>query len=143
MEKRRWYGTNITCVRHGSAPHGVAAVELAVCLPLLVMLIMSSIHASSMIYLNQSLTVSAYEGVRSAIQVDGTDASSAAAAQAILTSRGIQNPIVTITPSNVNQLARGTTIAVTVSAPADGNSAIPPGFYQGQTLSATCTMVRE
>ena len=96
-----------------------------------------------MIYLSQSLTVSAYEGIRSAIQHDGTHASATAMAQAILTSRGINNPTLTITPANVDQQAPGTQIAITVSAPADDNSAIPPGIYQGQTLSATVTMVKE
>lgn len=137
------YGLIVAHKRGDSAPRGTAAVELAVCLPLLVMLILSSIHACTMIYLSQSLTVSAYEGARTAIQVDGTNALTMAAADAVLTSRAVQNPTVTITPANVEVLSPGTSITVTVSAPADANSSIPAGIYQGQTLSSTVTMVKE
>jgi len=45
----------------------VAASELAVCLPILVLLVLAMIESCTMIFLKQSLTVSAYEGIRKAI----------------------------------------------------------------------------
>ena len=53
---------------------GIAAVELAVCLPVIVLLVFGSIEASSFIFLKQSLNVSAYEGIREAIRVGSNNA---------------------------------------------------------------------
>ena len=50
---------------------GVAASELAVCLPVIVLLVLAMIEACTMIFLKQSLTVAAYEGVRTAIEPNG------------------------------------------------------------------------
>ena len=54
----------------GDAPSrsGVAAVEFAVCLPVLVVLILGSIECCSMIFLRQSLAIVAYEGLRVAVK---------------------------------------------------------------------------
>ena len=41
--------------------------ELAVCLPVVVLLVIATIEACSAMFLKQSLTVAAYEGVRTAL----------------------------------------------------------------------------
>ena len=51
---------------------GVAAAELAVCLPVIVMLVMATIEACSALFLKQSLTAAAYEGVRTALEESAT-----------------------------------------------------------------------
>ncbi|MGD9632583.1 MAG: TadE/TadG family type IV pilus assembly protein, partial [Pirellulales bacterium] len=43
---------------------GAAAAELALCLPLIVFLLLASLEACSMIFLDHSLTIASYEGVR-------------------------------------------------------------------------------
>ncbi|MCA9165038.1 MAG: pilus assembly protein, partial [Planctomycetales bacterium] len=43
---------------------GVATLEMAVCLPMLVIITFCSIEAANFIYLKQSLTEAAYEAVR-------------------------------------------------------------------------------
>src|SRR5262245_11435218 len=53
---------------------GVAAAELAVCLPIVVLLVLATIEACSALFLKQSLTVAAYEGVRTAIEEGATSA---------------------------------------------------------------------
>ena len=45
---------------------GNATVELAVCLPVLVLIIFGSLQASSMYFLRQAMVQSAYEGVKEA-----------------------------------------------------------------------------
>ena len=47
---------------------GVAIVELAICLPVIVVLVVGSIEACSMIFVKQSLHIAAYEAVRVAIR---------------------------------------------------------------------------
>ena len=51
---------------------GVAAAELAVCLPIVVLLVIATIEACSAVFLKQSLTVAAYEGVRTALEEGAT-----------------------------------------------------------------------
>ncbi len=122
---------------------GAAAVELAICLPLLVLLVMASIEACTMIFLDHSLTIASYEGVRAGINYDGTNADVLARCNSIINSREIQGAQVKISPSNVANVDRGESIAVTVSAPCNLNMVIPPWFYDGRTLQSTITMVKE
>jgi Flp pilus assembly protein TadG len=129
--------------RRETMRRGAAAVELAICLPLLVLLVMASIEACTMIFLDHSLTIASYEGVRAGINYDGTNADVLSRANAIINSREIQGATVTINPPDVANAQRGETIAVTVSAPCNLNMVIPPWFYDGRTLRATMTMVKE
>jgi hypothetical protein len=120
----------------------VAAAELAVCLPVVVLLVIGTIEACSAIFLKQSLTVAAYEGVRTAV-LDSTPAAVQAACNQILTDRKIEGGRVTINPPSLAGLQPGEYIDVTVSAPCDVNSLVPTTFYRGRTLSATASMMVE
>ena len=55
--------------QHRATRRGVAAVELAVCLPVIILLVFGAIEASSFIFLKQSLNVAAYEGIRESIRI--------------------------------------------------------------------------
>ena len=81
---------------------GVAAAELAVCLPVVVMLVVATIEACSALFLKQSLTAAAYEGVRTAIEENATTKNVQAACDQILADRKIQGAKVTIKPSNID-----------------------------------------
>jgi Flp pilus assembly protein TadG len=122
---------------------GVAAAELAVCLPVVVLLVIATIEACSALFLKQSLTAAAYEGVRTAIEEKATPAMVQAACNQILTDRKIQNSKITITPSNIAALNPGDYVDVTVSAPCDSNSMVPTTFYRGRTLTAKASMMIE
>ena len=54
--------------QHRGERRGVAAVEFAVCLPVIILLVFGAIEASSFIFLKQSLNVAAYEGIRESIR---------------------------------------------------------------------------
>jgi Flp pilus assembly protein TadG len=129
--------------RRAAGRRAAAAVELAICLPLLVLLVMASIEACTMIFLDHSLTIASYEGVRAGINYDGTNADVIARCNSIINSRDIKGAQVTINPPDVSKVDRGQSIAVTVSAPCNLNMVIPPWFYDGQTLQATMTMIKE
>jgi Flp pilus assembly protein TadG len=122
---------------------GVAAAELAVCLPIVVLLVIATIEACSALFLKQSLTVAAYEGVRTAIEEGATPANIQGACNQILTDRNIQGAKVTLSPANITLLKPGDFIDVTVSAPCDSNSMVPTTFYRGRTLSAKASMMIE
>jgi Flp pilus assembly protein TadG len=123
--------------------HGVAATELAVCLPVIVLLVIGTVEACSMVFLKQSLSVAAYEGVRTAVAAKATTAQVEAACQQVLTDRKVQGGVVTITPKNFETLNQGEFVDVTVSAPCSSNTVIPIRFFRGRTLSATASMMVE
>jgi Flp pilus assembly protein TadG len=121
----------------------VAATELAVCLPILILLVLAMIESCTMIFLKQALTVAAYEGIRTSIEPDATTATVEAACNAVLTDRRVNDAKITITPTNFQSIARGEYITVTVSAPAGKNSVIPGSCFSGRTLAGSATMMKE
>ena len=121
---------------------GVAAVEFAVCLPILTLLLLGSIELSNFIYLKQSLTVIVYETSREAIRPNSTNESARAVANNIIDSRDLTDVAVSL-PANVENIPRGERITVTVSAPSSANRVVIPRFAKGLTITATCTAVRE
>jgi hypothetical protein len=125
------------------AHRAAAAAELAICLPLIVMLLLASIEACEMIFLDHSLTIASYEGVRVAINFDGTNDAVLARCNQIIGDRGVAGATVSISPDDVANVARGQAVAITVSAPCDENTILPPWFYVGKTLSCKTTMVKE
>jgi Flp pilus assembly protein TadG len=122
---------------------GVAATEFAVCLPVVVLLVLGMIECCTMIFLKQSLTVAAYEGVRTALEDRAVGADVLRTSQQILTQRRVQGGTTTINLPNVPAIPLGQFITVTVTAPADLNSVIPGSFFRGQILSASATMMKE
>jgi Flp pilus assembly protein TadG len=122
---------------------GAAVAELAICLPLLVLLIFASIEACSMIFLDHGLSIASYEGVRAAINYDGTNADVTARCNEIINQRSIASATVSTNPGNVTNVERGQPITVTVTAPSDANMISPPWFFGGMTLTARTTMVKE
>jgi Flp pilus assembly protein TadG len=126
-----------------SARRGVAAAELAVCLPVVVLLVIATVESCSALFLKQSLTVAAYEGVRTAIEKGSTTANIQTACNQILADRRIQGASVTVNPANKAALQPGAFIDVTVSAPRASNTAVPTTFFRGRTLTAKASMMIE
>lgn len=122
---------------------GVAATEFAVCLPVLVLIVLGMIECCTMIFLKQSLTAAAYEGIRAGLeqQADATDVRRAS--QQILTQRRVRGGTIAVSPNSIPTVPTGQYLTVTVSAPADLNSVIPGSFFRGRTLSASATMMKE
>ncbi|MGI9430517.1 MAG: TadE family protein [Bythopirellula sp.] len=127
----------------GNNRRGVAATEFAVCLPVIVLLVLGMIECCTMIFLKQSLTVAAYEGVRTALEDRAVNRDVLRSSQQILTQRRVQGGTTAVNPSNIPAVPTGQFITVTVSAPADLNSVIPGSFFRGRTLSASATMMKE
>ncbi len=133
-KKIRWFSRK---------PAGVAAVELAVSIPILTLITLGTIEASGMIFLQQSIEVAAHEGARVALVPSTTSANVIAASNVILTGRNIQGTTVTVSPGDFANRPYGTFVKVTVTASCDQNAKFSPWFYQGQTLSAEVEMMKE
>lgn len=96
-----------------------------------------------MIYLKQTLSIAAYEGVRTAISPGATAADVRADCNQVLSDRRVVGGTVTVRPSNISSLNPGDYVDVTVTAPCAGNTVVPNRFYRGRTLSATASMMIE
>jgi Flp pilus assembly protein TadG len=122
---------------------GVAAAELAVCLPVVVLLVIATLEACSAVFLKQSLTVAAYEGVRTAIVPSATSTSIQTTCNQILKDRRVQGGKVTVSPSNIASLNPGDYVDVTITAPCASNSVVPLSFYRGRNMTAKASMMIE
>lgn len=125
------------------ARRGVAAAEFAVCLPVIVLIVLATIEACTMVFLKQSLSIAAYEGARAALSQNATNADVQRVAQQVLTERGVSGGTVTIDPADLTSAAPGEYLTISVTAPAAGNAVIPIRFYRGRTLTGAAAMMKE
>jgi Flp pilus assembly protein TadG len=123
---------------------GTATVELAVCLPLIVIITFGSIETTNMIFLEQRLTAAAYEGARKATIPGKTSADATTAVNNVLSQFSITGSSVTITPTVTATTPVGTQIKVSVTAPISSNmGGITPFFTTMINLSASTTMIHQ
>ena len=124
---------------------GAAVAELALTLPFLVVFVLGSIETCSMVFLRQAIVTTAYESARISIRDDASTADALARAQEVITGRGIDvaNTTVVFNPADIEGLARGTPISVTVTVPADEFSIVPILNIANITLTASINMVKE
>ena len=123
--------------------HGAAVVEFAVFLPVIILIVLGSIEAASMLFLRQALIQSAYEGVKIAVRNDGTKEAAILAIENVAASRRINELSVEFSPKNISKVDQGEIISVTISAPGDVNSLIPFGPFKDRIVSARAVMVKE
>lgn len=118
-------------------------VEFAVMLPVMTLLVFGAIELSNGIFLKQTVSIAAYEGARTASRSTSTDSEVNSRIDEVLNSRGVNNQVVTITPS-LATATRGTSITVKVSLPStELGSAIPLDFLKCKTITRSVTMVRQ
>ena len=122
---------------------GVAAVEFAVCLPVLALLVFGAIEASSFIFLKQALSVAAYEGIRETVRVGSNNGNGTNRAENILTARTVNDFSITFPNGEASGAARGDQIVIEVSAPTATNSPLAGQWLANQTLTARIVMVKE
>lgn len=117
--------------------------ELAVALPVIVLIVFGTVEICSMIFLTQSLRICAYEGARIAL-VPGSDAGNVeGGCQNFLTSRNIQGTTISVTPSDFDNQPYGTIVTVSVTADCAANSVLPPWFYAGRQVTGQVRMMLE
>lgn len=118
---------------------GVAAVELAVTLPVFVLIVLASIDLSSRINLKQSCTTAAYEGARCWSAMGGDLRSCENAIIQLMESKGIESWNYSTSPSGPTP--RGTMLTVTVEVPYSNN--VPIHVLSGSKTSATAFFVKQ
>lgn len=151
--KMRIMTANETMRRNSSGPRlrmanrtrrgGSVIAELAVCVPVLLLISISVIEVTSLVFVKQGLAVAAYEGAHRGIQPATTSRDAIAAANEILAQRRIQGASVSISPGEIASVPVGDFYTVTVTAPAGANSISIFRSFNGTTLSASATAMKE
>ena len=107
----------------------------------MVLVTLGAIESTNAIYLKQSLTSIAYEGVRIASGAGGTASDAQQVCQTMLAARNIRGATVTCTPIT-SGTSPGTPITVNVSASVANNSLGVSRVFRSTTLTGSATMPR-
>jgi hypothetical protein len=121
---------------------GAAVTELAVSLPVLVTCVFGTLEICSGIYLRQTLTICAYEGLRAGTFHGSAPGEATSAAEKILNDRHITGASITFSPSTPEDAAAGTLVTVQVCAPI-GPNCYRFAFLPTSDIVVTSTMVKE
>ncbi len=122
---------------------GVASVELAIVLPVMLILVLGTIEVCQRIFLRQSAVIVAYEGARVAVRGTSSNADVTAQCQKMLLQRNVKGAQVTVTPSDLLSQLAGTRIQVRVTVPWASNSPTRFVLQDQGTISVDAYMLRE
>ena len=106
---------------------GAVAVEMAITLPLLFLVVLASVEFGRMNVIRHTVDNAAYEGARKA--------------RRIMSIIGAQGVVVNITPSLIDIDTPEINVVVTVNC--DQNGLLAPVFFAGKQLTGEVTMRRE
>jgi hypothetical protein len=121
---------------------GTAAVELAVCLPVLILVVFGSLAATSAIFFRTAVVQSTYETLKEAVRFRGDMDTALARGNAVLSFRNLTPTSFVFDPPNVAEQERGTPITLTVTAEAEGNI-FTFGAFAGRQIVVQSTMSKE
>ncbi len=116
--------------RTQSLRQGVSAVELALILPLLMLLVFGAVQSCNTIHLKQAMITAAFEGSRVVSRGSATRQDVLDRCGDILRARNVTNFVITFTPDlPLDEIANGETVAIRIDAPTAGN-VVGPNFLQ-------------
>ena len=120
---------------------GAVAAEVAVCLPVLFLLLFGCLELARANMLLHATESAAYEGARVGIIPGAQQASVEEAVDFILTTVGASNFSVEILPEVITSTTEE--IEVIVNVPYAENAFVPPFFMSDPTFRASCKLRRE
>ncbi len=125
----------------GIARQGTTVVEVAIVLPLILMLFFAAIDFSRANSIRNTAENAAYEGARRAIVPGATKQSALDEANVILGLLSIHSATITVSPETITNSTPQVTVTVTVPLGSNLYAASP--FLTSTTISRTCTLTRE
>jgi hypothetical protein len=118
-------------------------VELAICLPVLVLILLATIEACAMLQIQQNAVTSAYEGARIAI-IPGVNAAIVTQqCEMLLNDRNISGYSIATSPADLSNLDVGDPVTVTVNVDCGANSIFGGNHFDGRTISESVVMLAE
>lgn len=136
-------GQRRSLVRVGGR-RAAAATELAVCLPVLTLVVFGSIQACNLIYLKHGCITAAYEGTLELAKRNATTASITRRAEQVLTARGVRAATIRLLPagSEISDAAAGTPFTIEVSADVRSNMSLSGFFPLPRTVTGRISSTR-
>lgn len=131
---------------HRRSRRGAAVVEAALCIPVIIVLMFGTLEISAGYYLQESLTIAAYEGARTGAKRRATRQQVITRVEDILAARNVDlgnSGSITVSPSDLSTLDALDPLTVTVQAPSTGNSVLIFDALASRTITATVKMARE
>lgn len=122
---------------------GVAAVEMALILPVLLIVLFGTINCSELMHFRKSMVVAASDGIRLASQRESTSAEALARTNAVLASRRVSNPTITLQPANVELAAPGDVIQMQITADFGGFGLASLGWDSSFPVTVSTSILRE
>jgi Flp pilus assembly protein TadG len=132
-----------------SARRGLATVELALCLPMLLIFALGTTEVCNWMHVRQRAMTAVYDGVRYATRPTTSGRQAATAAQVIsrcqslLTQLAVNGATVTVSPSNLTNIMPETQVTVTIVVPMAQNSMSAYVLNSSSNVTATATMIFE
>lgn len=118
-------------------------VELAVCLPILVVILLATVETCVMLQLKQNLAITAYEGARVGIMPGVQGNTVDLQCQMLLDDRSINGYTITMDPADPATMNVGEDFTVTIAADCAANSVFGSVFYENKTMVETVVMRAE
>lgn len=131
--------------RRRPAPRrGLAVAELAICLPVIVLILFASIQACNLIYLKHATVSAAYEGALELSKSNASNSSVESRVQQVLAAQNVTGATIAIEPVGVNisQAPAGSPITIVVDAPTAGNISMTGFFPSPQNLETRLVATR-
>ena len=122
---------------------GVATVELAFVLPVMLILVLGTIEVCQRIFLRQSAVLVAYEGARLAARSTSSNTDITTRCQTLLTQRRVIDGTVVVTPDDVLSKPPGTQVQVRITVPWASNSPTRFVLQDQGTVTVDAYMLRE
>ncbi|MFK7768355.1 MAG: TadE/TadG family type IV pilus assembly protein [Mariniblastus sp.] len=96
---------------------GAAIIEMAICLPVLLLIVFGTIELSTSIFLKQTLTSAAHEGALTGMRVNATEQQIIDRVEGVLAARAIDGCTVSVSPSGTafSDLTAGEMFSVRVA----------------------------
>ncbi|MGI9428763.1 MAG: TadE/TadG family type IV pilus assembly protein [Bythopirellula sp.] len=123
---------------------GIATVELAICIPVLTLIVFGSIQATNLIFLQHAATAAAYEGSLEMAKSNATNASVQARIQQVLDARGVGNTAIAILPvgTEISRTPTGTLLTLQVTADVPSNTGVFGFFSMQNQVTGTLVATR-
>ncbi len=120
-----------------------AAVELAVCLPVIVVLVFGALEGANILFCKQAMVEAAYESCKHASRADGTSAHANTLATDILKARRVNRSTITFTPANVELANPGQEVSVNIKVSANERTYTRLGLFNNRTIEVNATMLKD
>jgi Flp pilus assembly protein TadG len=120
-----------------------AAVELAVCLPIIVILVFGALEGANIMFCRQAMVQAAYEACKHASRVDGTSAGAKRLAQDVLTARRVKSANITLSPADVSTTQVGQDVTVRITVNSSSRTFTGLGLFSGRLIDVSATMQKE